>query len=226
SCVADRFNRRSRYKNKRRIRLTVTYDSVHRRLVTFSIRKFQSRSKSMKPRVQLFVPALIFSLLLFTLGCNKVNDTETRNEIQQRINADSGLSNKQIGVAVSNGVVTLSGTVDDITQWNAAAGYASSIKGVKQVVNNVQIAESTGVMPARAPVQAAQQQGGSAASKDSSPPTAAPAQKAERAPIPPGTPSPEVIHKKLNAFVYAANQQPPDQQQYDEMDCYNWAKSQ
>jgi hypothetical protein len=26
--------------------------------------------------------------------------------------------------------------------------------------------------------------------------------------------------------VYAAKQQPPDQQQYDEMDCYNWAKSQ
>jgi osmotically-inducible protein OsmY len=182
----------------------------------------------MKPRVQLFASALIFTLLLFTLACNKANDAETSNEIQQRINADSGLRNKQITVAVSNGVVTLSGTVDDITQWNAAAGYASSIKGVKQVVNNVQIAESTGVTPAQAPVQAAQQQGGSAAPKDSTPPTAAaaPAQKAERAPIPPGTPSPEVIHKKLNAFVYAANQQPPDQQQYDEMDCYNWAKSQ
>lgn len=54
-------------------------------------------------------------------------------------------------------------------------------------------------------------------------PTAAPPQ---RAPIPPGTPTPDVIHQKLTAFVYPANNQPPDQQQYDEMDCYNWAKSQ
>jgi hypothetical protein len=44
--------------------------------------------------------------------------------------------------------------------------------------------------------------------------------------LPPGTPNPDVIHKKLNVFVYPQNQQPADQQNYDEMDCYNWAKSQ
>ena len=44
--------------------------------------------------------------------------------------------------------------------------------------------------------------------------------------LPPGTPSPDAIHKKLNVFVYPQNQQPADQQKYDEMDCYNWAKSQ
>jgi hypothetical protein len=59
----------------------------------------------------------------------------------------------------------------------------------------------------------------------SAPPTSA-AAPVQRAPIPAGTPAPDVIHKKLNAFVYAANQQSPEQQQYDEMDCYNWAKSQ
>jgi hypothetical protein len=52
------------------------------------------------------------------------------------------------------------------------------------------------------------------------------ADPAERAPIPAGTPTPDVIHEKLTAFVYPANNQPPDQQQYDEMDCYNWAKAQ
>jgi hypothetical protein len=57
-------------------------------------------------------------------------------------------------------------------------------------------------------------------------PNADAAAPAQRAPIPPGTPTPDVIHKKLNAFVYAAKQQTADQQQYDEMDCYNWAKSQ
>jgi hypothetical protein len=48
----------------------------------------------------------------------------------------------------------------------------------------------------------------------------------QRAAIPPGTPSPDAIHKKLNVFVYPQNQQSADQQQYDEMDCYNWARSQ
>ena len=62
-------------------------------------------------------------------------------------------------------------------------------------------------------------------SAPASPPAPAAAQPL-RNPIPPGTPAPDVIHKTLTAFVYAANQQPPDQQQYDEMDCYTWAKSQ
>ena len=170
-------------------------------------------------------PALAFMILGITVGCGKPNDTKITSEIQARINADSGLRTKQIAVVAANGVVTLSGTVDDITQWNAASSYASSVKGVNQVVNNVQIAESAGPIPAQAPVQVAPP-GGSAAHKDSAPATSAAAPTAQRAPIPPGTPTPDVIHKKLNAFVYPANQQPPDQQQYDEMDCYNWAKSQ
>jgi hypothetical protein len=73
--------------------------------------------------------------------------------------------------------------------------------------------------PAATPAAAAAPAGPSSAPA----PAAAPPQ---RNPIPPGTPTPDVIHKTLTAFVYPANQQPPDQQQYDEMDCYNWAKSQ
>ena len=178
----------------------------------------------MKLKASVIAPALVFMILGFTVGCGKPEDTKITSEIQERINADSGLRTKQIAVVVANGVVTLSGTVDDITQWNAASSYASSVKGVKQVVNNVQIAESAGPIPTQAPVQVAPP-GGAAAHKDSAPSTSAPA-PTQRAPIPPGTPTPDVIHKKLNAFVYAAKQQPPDQQQYDEMDCYNWAKSQ
>jgi hypothetical protein len=178
----------------------------------------------MKLKASVIAPALVFMILGFTVGCGKPEDTKITSEIQERINADSGLRTKQIAVVAANGVVTLSGTVDDITQWNAASSYASSVKGVKQVVNNVQIAESAGPIPTQAPVQVAPP-GGSAAHKDSAPSTSA-AAPAQRAPIPPGTPTPDVIHKKLNAFVYAAKQQPPDQQQYDEMDCYNWAKSQ
>lgn len=73
-------------------------------------------------------------------------------------------------------------------------------------------------------VGCSKQKNNQVASGDQQP--AAAAVPVQRAPIPPGTPTPDVIHKKLGAFVYAANQQSPDQQQYDEMDCYNWAKSQ
>ena len=176
----------------------------------------------MKLKVSVISSALVLVVLGFTVGCVKAKDAEISSEVQQRITADSGLRNKQISVSVASGVVTLSGAVDDIGQWNAAASYASSAKGVKQVVNNIQIAESAGVVPTQAPARVAQSGG---APGESTPPISA-AAPPERAPIPPGTPTPDVIHKKLNAFVYAAKQQPPDQQQYDEMDCYNWAKSQ
>ena len=166
--------------------------------------------------------ALVFMILVFVVGCAKPNDNQLASEIQRRINGDSGLRDKQIAVAATGGIVTLSGRVDDITQRNAAASYASSVNGVKQVVNNVQIAESMGATQTPAAVP---QPGGASAPRASAPPASA-AAPAQRAPIPPGTPTPDVIHKKLNAFVYAAKQQSPEQQQYDEMDCYNWAKSQ
>jgi hypothetical protein len=84
--------------------------------------------------------------------------------------------------------------------------------------------DNPGATQTQAPT-AAPQPGGTAVPGSSGPPTSA-AAPAQRAPIPADTPTPDVIHKKLTAFVYPANNQPPDQQQYDEMDCYNWAKAQ
>jgi BON domain/Glycine-zipper domain len=177
----------------------------------------------MKTKVSAIALVLLLMILGFATGCAKPSDNQIASEVQQKINADSGLREKQISVVTASGVVTLSGTVDNITQWNAAAGYASSIKGVKQVINSVQI-ESTGSTQTQAPTAASPTRSAHP-QQSSAAPTPAPA-PAQRAPIAPGTPTPDVIHKKLTAFVYAANQQSPDQQQYDEMDCYNWAKSQ
>ena len=175
----------------------------------------------MKTKTLAIALTLLLMILGLSAGCGKPNDTQITSEVQQRINADSGLRDKQIGVTVASGVVTLSGNVDNITQWNAVASYANAVKGVRQVVNNVQVAESTGTTPAQATPQTA----AAPAQHSSAAPTPA-ALPEQRAPIPPGTPTPEIIHKKINAFVYPAKNQPPDQQQYDEMDCYNWAKTQ
>jgi len=99
----------------------------------------------MKARVSLhFTAVLLLISLTIALGCSKApNDTQIASDIQSKINADSGLQGKQLAVQVANGSVTLSGAVDNDAQRDAAARYASSEAGVKQVVNNLQIAAPT-----------------------------------------------------------------------------------
>jgi len=75
-------------------------------------------------------------------GCLKSapNDQKVTSEIQDKMNADSGLQGKQLGVQADKGTVTLSGMVDSDAQREAAARYAASVPGVKQVINNLQVA--------------------------------------------------------------------------------------
>jgi hypothetical protein len=83
-------------------------------------------------------------------GCNRNNtassrsDAEIAAEVQNRINADANLPNKQITVNTSNGVVTLSGTVGSETERLTAGNDASTVTGVKTVVNNLQISSAQG----------------------------------------------------------------------------------
>ena len=85
--------------------------------------------------------ALLISALALAVACTKApNDAQVTSNIQSRLGADSGLQNKQIGVQVANGAVTLSGSVDNDAQREAAAKYAAAEPGVKQVINNLQVA--------------------------------------------------------------------------------------
>lgn len=88
--------------------------------------------------------ATIFALLAvfaFAAGCAKTpDDAQITSDVQSKINVDSGLQGKQIAVQTATGSVTLSGTVDNEAQRDAAARYAASSPGVKQVVNNIQVA--------------------------------------------------------------------------------------
>jgi BON domain len=84
--------------------------------------------------------AILLSLLAATIGCTKApNDAQVTELIHSKLNQDSGLQGKSINIATSNGVVTLSGTVDNDRQREAAARYASTIPGIREVVNNLQI---------------------------------------------------------------------------------------
>jgi len=97
----------------------------------------------MKPRIYVWT-VLLVGVLAFGAACSKVaGDSEVTSEVQSRLSADSGLQGKQLTVQTAGGVVTLSGTVENDAQRDAASRYASSVPGVKQVVNNLQVAPAT-----------------------------------------------------------------------------------
>ncbi len=88
-----------------------------------------------------FVIAIV---LAAGLGCaKKLDDAKMSSDIQSKFSQDSGLSTKQLTVQANNGVVTLSGTVDNDAQRDAAGRQAASIPGVKTVINNLQIGDAT-----------------------------------------------------------------------------------
>src|SRR5438477_1407729 len=88
-----------------------------------------------------FRVGVLVCLLAILVACTKTpNDAQVTAEIQSRLGSDSGLQNKQINVQAANGTVTLSGNVDTDSQREAASKYAASEPGVKQVINNLQVA--------------------------------------------------------------------------------------
>jgi outer membrane biosynthesis protein TonB len=101
-----------------------------------------SRSDIMKSRLSLYLMGMVLlGVLVASVGCAKTpTDTQIATDIQNKLNGDSGLQGKQLMVQADKGSVTLSGQVDTDAQRDAAARYASSEPGVKQVVNNLQVA--------------------------------------------------------------------------------------
>ncbi|MFI5103600.1 MAG: BON domain-containing protein [Terriglobales bacterium] len=98
----------------------------------------------MKSRVQISAWVVLLLVILAGVACTKAPDNnQVTGQIQTRLNEDSGLQGKPITVQTSNGVVTLSGRVDNEAQRAAAARYAAAIPGIREVVNNLQVADST-----------------------------------------------------------------------------------
>lgn len=105
---------------------------------------------------------LLTSVLAFTFACTKApNDAQMTSDIQAKLGSDSGLQNKQINVQAANGTITLSGNVENDAQREAASKYAAAEPGVKQVINNLQVAQLTAnskPAPEEAPSQEVQSQ--------------------------------------------------------------------
>ena len=94
---------------------------------------------------------ILAAILTSSLGCvKKPDDAKMSSDIQSKFSQDSGLSTKQLTVQANDGVVTLSGTVDNEAQRDAAGRQAASIPGVKTVVNNLQLGGATAAEEATA----------------------------------------------------------------------------
>ena len=96
----------------------------------------------MKAKFSLYVTAIaLLAILTVGVGCTKApNDAQLTSDIQTKLASDSGLQGKQLGVKAEGGTVTLTGTVDNDAQRDAAARYAATEPGVKQIINNLQVA--------------------------------------------------------------------------------------
>ncbi len=94
----------------------------------------------MKARITACLCILLLISVAGTVACNKApDDAQLSSQLQDKFNSDSGLQGKQLSVQAANGTITLSGSVENDTQREAAARYASALPGVKQVVNNLQV---------------------------------------------------------------------------------------
>jgi BON domain len=122
-----------------------------------------------------FVLAVILSTCI---GCaKKLDDAKMSSDIQSKFSQDSGLASKQLTVQANNGVVTLSGTVDNTAQRDAAGQQAASLPGVKTVINNLQVGNATADVAAPPKPAATQDSASIAENKESAAPAAKPSKR-------------------------------------------------
>jgi hypothetical protein len=99
------------------------------------------------------VLALVTSAFAYHLGTLR-GDPDIRSNIDDRLKQDSGLETKDLKVISAGRVVTISGTVDDEAEHAKAIREISSVRGVKQIIDQIQVAAAVPPpAPTPAPVQ-------------------------------------------------------------------------
>ena len=85
--------------------------------------------------------ALLLTLLMagICLAKDPVSDDMIYNNVRLKLASDAVVKGGALEVEIKEGVVTLSGSVETEKQRDRAAKLARGVKGVKQVVNNINI---------------------------------------------------------------------------------------
>lgn len=93
----------------------------------------------MNPRIC----AVLALLLMFASVClaadKPVSDDFIVDQVRIKLSADAEVKGGALMVDCKQGVVTLSGTVETSRQKDKASKLAKKVRGVKQVVNNIDI---------------------------------------------------------------------------------------
>lgn len=72
------------------------------------------------------------------------SDRDIQTDVLHELNRDGRLTPAEVGVEVSGGVVTLTGTVDSHEKVDAAANVAVSVTGVRDIANKLVVGGATG----------------------------------------------------------------------------------
>lgn len=92
--------------------------------------------------VALFIMTLAFAFFYTVPGGNTAdnpNDTQIADAVEDELMLDPTMPYQGIDVGAVQGVVTLSGTVDNMLAKQRAASIARTIKGVSAVVNKIEV---------------------------------------------------------------------------------------
>ena len=73
-----------------------------------------------------------------TLGEN-IDDGTLTSSVKTKLASDRLVTLTRVGVETNNGIVYLTGEVETAEQRSRIGSLASQVKGVKQVVNNLQV---------------------------------------------------------------------------------------
>ena len=110
----------------------------------------------MKRHSALRYAVVMTAVLIFAAGCSKkADDAKMSSDIQSKFGQDSGLASKQLTVQANDGVVTLSGGVENTSQRDVAGRLAASEPGVKTVINNLQVGNAEAAPAPQPETQAA-----------------------------------------------------------------------
>jgi hypothetical protein len=101
-----------------------------------------------KMSLQVIFVMVLALVLSGVTGCSRErSDAQVAGDVQAKVSSDSMLAGRQISINANKGVVTLSGSVNSDAERTAATNDAAQVQGVKEVLNNLQIAEAAAPMP-------------------------------------------------------------------------------
>jgi hyperosmotically inducible protein len=86
---------------------------------------------------------LLAAAVALAAGDKVLSDDAINDQVRIKLATDVDVKGGALGVDVKNGVVTLTGKVEQEKQRTKAARIAKKVKGVKEVVNNITIQERT-----------------------------------------------------------------------------------